>query len=322
MVSAGDKKVDREKTKTRKLTCVENETLSSSFCLSESFIFHRHISLFLFFSASLFRLVARIHNNRPHQHTMMKMPSSLPQALGFGLLIVSLLLTSSDAFATTKTKAAASKPVAADQAVAIFGKTFPYGRPPLPPSARVRFGMPTTDFDGTTVMQEKYKNPGKRLVDITEKEARAAFVELAKCYGDQEALQMVKATPICLSFNKNNFKPSLEAFADIFGKQEAQQMVQRNPGLLALNPESAAMATFLVIYRWRSRQRKTVIVACCLVLRCRASSRSIGKLSRRRRMSLVVAVVLGQHQSHRSTTAVAPPPSYFLQEFSSAAFGG
>jgi len=174
---------------------------------------------------------------------MMKMPSSLQQVLGLIFLIVSLLLTSSDAFATTKTKAAASKPVAADQAVAIFGKTFPYGRPPVPPSARVRFGMPTTDFDGSTVMQEKYKNPGKRLVDITEKEARAAFVELAKCYGDQEALQMVKATPICLSFNKNNFKPSLEAFADIFGKQEAQQMVQRNPGLLALNPESAATAT-------------------------------------------------------------------------------
>jgi len=157
---------------------------------------------------------------------------------------VALLVTGSDAFAAKAPKAAQ----AADKAVAIFGKKFPFGRAPAPSSDRVRFGMPNQDFDGTVLMKAKYKNPGKRLTDISEKDARASFVELAKCYGDEAALDMVKAMPICLSFNRKNYKPSLDAFSEIFGEEEAKGMVQRNPGLLALNPKNAETATDQTLY--------------------------------------------------------------------------
>lgn len=156
-------------------------------------------------------------------------------------IAAALLVAGSDGFA-------AKAPKAADQAVAIFGKSFPFGRPPAPPSPLVRFGMPTQDFDGTQLMKSKYKNPGKRLTDISEKDARANFAELAKCYGEEAALDMVKAMPICLSFYRKNYKPSLDAFSEIFGKEEAKGMVQRNPGLLAIKPEDAATSTDQTLY--------------------------------------------------------------------------
>lgn len=87
------------------------------------------------------------------------------------------------------------------------------------------------------------RNQGRRLTDISEKQARAAFQELAKLYGDEVAKQMVIDLPVCLSFERTWFKPSLEAYSQVFGKEEAQAMVARNPGLLAVKPSDAATVT-------------------------------------------------------------------------------
>lgn len=158
----------------------------------------------------------------------------------FLLSTIFLLPENSDAYSIPRTKPFAKiKPV--DEAVAIFGKVYPYGRPPVISSARVRFGMPITDFDGTRLQKQKYT--GKRLVDITESQARASFTELARNYGTTVALGMVQDMPICLSFKKENFKPSLSAFSNVFGRDEAIAMVRRNPGLLALKPANAATVT-------------------------------------------------------------------------------
>lgn len=126
----------------------------------------------------------------------------------------------------------------ADAAVAIFSKKFPFDRPPPKTSGFVKFGMPTQDIDGSAVFG-KYDKP-RRLTDISESDARAYFAELAKNYGADEALAMVKAQPICLSFQKKWIAPSLQNFSEIFGEEDAQKMVQRNPGLLAVNPLDAA----------------------------------------------------------------------------------
>lgn len=83
----------------------------------------------------------------------------------------------------------------------------------------------------------------KRLTDISEQQARATFSELVKLYGDDRALDMVKAMPICLSFKKDRFAPCLAAWGEIFGLEQAQDMVKRNPGLLAVRPDEAAKAS-------------------------------------------------------------------------------
>ena len=161
------------------------------------------------------------------------------------VVAVSLLATGIDALAASSSQPAPTKKIA-DRAVALYGDKFPFGRPPLKASALVSFGMPNQDFDGTRLMKSKYS--GKRLTDISEKDARATFVELAKCYGEKEALDMVQALPLCLSFNRQWFKPSLDAFDEIFGAQGARGMVQRNPGLLALKPSDASTATDQTMY--------------------------------------------------------------------------
>jgi hypothetical protein len=152
------------------------------------------------------------------------------------ILVLLFCVTGSHAFAFSKKSGAASPQ--ADQAIEIYNTKYPFGRPPPVTSNRVRFGMPVKDIDGTLVFQKN--STGKRLTDISEAQARASFAELAKNYGPDEALEMVKALPICLSFNKDRFGPSLVAFGNVFGVEAARQMVGRNPGLLAVTPEDAA----------------------------------------------------------------------------------
>jgi hypothetical protein len=78
--------------------------------------------------------------------------------------------------------------------------------------------------------------------DRDEKYLKAGFKELAKAYGEDSALQMVKDLPICLAFNRKNFGPSLIELAKTFGDEEARGMVQRNPGLLVIPPTGAGGA--------------------------------------------------------------------------------
>jgi hypothetical protein len=66
---------------------------------------------------------------------------------------------------------------------------------------------------------------GRRLTDIDEKRARAAFSELAKLYGPEDALEMVKTFPTGLAFNYKTFGESLNEFTTIFGEEKAKAMV-------------------------------------------------------------------------------------------------
>jgi hypothetical protein len=101
--------------------------------------------------------------------------------------------------------------------------------------------------DAIAIYQKKHpKKEGKvgkpTFSDRDEKYLRAGFKELAKAYGEANALQMVKDLPICLAFNRKNFGPSLIEFAKTFGDEEARGMVQRNPGLLVVAPTGAGGA--------------------------------------------------------------------------------
>lgn len=170
------------------------------------------------------------------------------QPIPLSVLSALLLCTEVSAFFTYPSvqkngKRPKSSPLCED-AVQIFGKQFPFDRPPIQSSPFIDFGMPYTDFDGTILMKKDgSRSSGKRLTDISRDQVRASFNVLASLYGDEQALGMVKALPICLAFNEDKFGPSLKAFSDVFGDDKAKAMVIRNPGLLAVTPSDAASAT-------------------------------------------------------------------------------
>ena len=128
-----------------------------------------------------------------------------------------------------------------EEAVQIFNKKYPFGREPPKANPLGDFGMPNRDIDGSVVKKTFTEN--KRLTDISEQEAKASFNELCKLYGEERALNMVKALPLCLAFDKRTFGASLKEWTDIFGEEESKDMVLRNPGLLAVRPDEAAKAT-------------------------------------------------------------------------------
>lgn len=67
----------------------------------------------------------------------------------------------------------------------------------------------------------------------------ATFNELARLYGDEEALAMLKIEPNTLKFKSEYFERSLNAWEEQFGLESAQAMVMRNPGLLCIPPWQA-----------------------------------------------------------------------------------
>eukprot|EP00580_Thalassiosira_gravida_P000251 CAMPEP_0201605788 /NCGR_PEP_ID=MMETSP0492-20130828/5485_1 /ASSEMBLY_ACC=CAM_ASM_000837 /TAXON_ID=420259 /ORGANISM="Thalassiosira gravida, Strain GMp14c1" /LENGTH=191 /DNA_ID=CAMNT_0048070103 /DNA_START=44 /DNA_END=619 /DNA_ORIENTATION=+ len=73
----------------------------------------------------------------------------------------------------------------------------------------------------------------------TKASCSATFNELARLYGDEEALAMVKLESRSLRFNRDNFGPCLEAWEEQFGLESSQAMVGRNPGLLSVSPMQA-----------------------------------------------------------------------------------
>lgn len=75
---------------------------------------------------------------------------------------------------------------------------------------------------------------------VSRKQATKAFNELARLYGDTNAVTIVKIQPRSLVFDSDSFGPCLEAWTEQFGLEAAQQMVCRNPGLLAVRPASAS----------------------------------------------------------------------------------
>lgn len=80
-----------------------------------------------------------------------------------------------------------------------------------------------------------YSFEGRRAM-VTREQAGLTFNELARLYGDEEALAMVKLEPRVLVFNCDNYAPCLEAWTEQFGLEAAKGMVGRNPNLLAVRP--------------------------------------------------------------------------------------
>lgn len=104
-----------------------------------------------------------------------------------------------------------------------------------------QWGLPDKDLDGSAVKTANASK--KRMVDTDVKNQKAAFTEIARIYGEDEALQMVKDLPYILAFNLSNFAENYKVYEDIFGDEAAKAMVQRNPGLLAVKAEDAARNT-------------------------------------------------------------------------------
>ena len=146
-----------------------------------------------------------------------------------------LFLTSGVAAFFQSKPAAAKAAVSTDEAVGIFAQKYPFGRAPPKNNPFLQFGMPGGD-------SKKTYTESKRLTDITEQQAEATFNELAKLYGNDSALDMVKALPLVLAFDKQYFAASLKEWTEIFGEEESKGMVDRNPGLLAIRPTEAARA--------------------------------------------------------------------------------
>lgn len=98
-------------------------------------------------------------------------------------------------------------------------------------------------------MPESYSAPESKemLFSVQDDKLKATFNAIAKLYGEDNALQMVKIQPGVLAFNKDNFAASLDAFGEKFGLEEAKDMVMRNPGLLSVKPANAATADDLTM---------------------------------------------------------------------------
>ena len=105
------------------------------------------------------------------------------------------------------------------------------------------------------------------LWQISEAQAVKAFDELARLYGDEAALDMVKIQPLALATNPDNFGQTLDVWTETFGLEMAQGMVKRNPGLLLIKPKLAetdaagAMAWSFVIWATRPVISKLAIAA-------------------------------------------------------------
>lgn len=133
-------------------------------------------------------------------------------------------------------------PAILEEALEIYTKRFPEK------DARKKFffetwGVPERDLDGTLISSAKTNSSAqksKSLFDIDVTRQKNAFSELARLYGEDDALTMTKILPNILAFDFKNFDGSLSAFSELFGEEEAKGMVIRNPSLLAVNPTVAA----------------------------------------------------------------------------------
>lgn len=110
---------------------------------------------------------------------------------------------------------------------------------------------------------------------IKSDEERAAlsgnFNELARLYGDDEALGMVRTVPRALKFRRENFQKCLDSWTEQFGPEGARAMVARNPGLLGVRPEQtdgaeASMAFSYVVAALRPSLPKLVALVGLLAV--------------------------------------------------------
>mmetsp|Transcript_26580 Transcript_26580/g.37441 ORF Transcript_26580/g.37441 Transcript_26580/m.37441 type:complete len:202 (-) Transcript_26580:59-664(-) len=93
----------------------------------------------------------------------------------------------------------------------------------------------------------KRTGTGETFFDADDNTLKASFNILAKLYGEEAALGMVKNQPAILAYKSANFEPSLAEFGNIFGEEEAKGMVMRNPNLLSVSPTQAATSDNLTM---------------------------------------------------------------------------
>jgi hypothetical protein len=92
-------------------------------------------------------------------------------------------------------KVAKAPSAAAEKAIGIYDKNFPFDRVEQPRSkltdVYVKWGVPQRDIDGTPVFSSS--KPKRRPTDISRTEAISTFNELSKVYGEDRAVKMVGA---------------------------------------------------------------------------------------------------------------------------------
>lgn len=85
----------------------------------------------------------------------------------------------------------------------------------------------------------------RTIMDITRKQALTAFHELARLYGPERSVELIKGQPLVLaSANVGDFEASYKVWCDVFGVGPTQAMVARNPGLLLVKPKMAEADAF------------------------------------------------------------------------------
>jgi hypothetical protein len=122
--------------------------------------------------------------------------------------------------------AVVSKSSLTQQAVDIFGEKFPFNQAPRKKGILdkyVALGVPKMDIDGTRY-DKVGQGTGKRMTDITEKQAANTFNQIASLYGEARAIEMVKTFPICLAFDQSQFEDSFAAWSGIYGVEETKDM--------------------------------------------------------------------------------------------------
>jgi hypothetical protein len=134
----------------------------------------------------------------------------------------------------------------ADQAVVIYQTKYP-DKGPRKRAWNSAAGMSSKDLDGTSYVVAKSAEMGKTFADRSEKDLKATFQDLAKVFGAEDALQMVKDFPIVLAITRKDLVPVMKAFSATFGEEDAGAMCKRNPGLLFLRPPVAAAADDLTM---------------------------------------------------------------------------
>ena len=159
----------------------------------------------------------------------------------------SLLKTPATRSASLSSSSLTAKPI--DAAVSLYQKKYPANRAPRKRAFNAAMGMPRRDVDGTVykVAQSNNSDMGKAFSDRPEADLRATFTVLAKYFGNDDALQMVKNFPLVLAMNRNNLVPVMKEYGATFGIDDAKEMVKRNPGLLFCQPADAAEADDLTM---------------------------------------------------------------------------
>ena len=134
-------------------------------------------------------------------------------------LVFIMLATLADAFLQTAKKVStpATSPLAEEGAM-IFIKKYPFRKEIKTVNPLGNIGMPDRDLDGTQYKKTAPKAGERRsLADISEEKAKTTFSGIAKIYGEDEALEMVKIFPLALAFDDKKMTEVFGIWSEVFG---------------------------------------------------------------------------------------------------------